>query len=214
MQYCAIGTYPLSSLMSILAWRKTQGWPGKFSIQSMASYTAGTQTVFEQIESTYPIRMPSLQLPAGIRIGKLLRKYQPFPCLSDSWDNSCLVVTEGGKEAEGKVKMSFWILFYLPCLPLGATDIWINFKGFVVVVVNCSSLWAILFPWPRSHAWARSQHTAVLASVASVYLLVRGEVKQRAWDPLCRRKRPETIFWPRVCSPYPSTNQLVSTVFA
>lgn len=132
----------------------------------------------------------------------MLGRYWPLLCPFDSWDNSCLGITEGRKKVEGKGKIPFLILFYLPCLWLRVIDIWTDFKVFVFV--NCSSLWTDLFLWPRSRAWARSQGTTVLAFSGSVYLVVRGEGKLRGWGPLCRRKRPEAMFWPHVCSPSPA----------
>lgn len=162
---------------------------------------SGTQQTLKSIwtnEKYLPAKNAFLT-PAGISPGEMLGRYWPLLCPFDSWDNSCLGITEGRKKVEGKGKIPFLILFYLPCLWLRVIDIWTDFKVFVSV--NCSSLWTNLFLWPRSQAWAGSQGTAVLAFSGSVYLVVRGEVTLRGWGPLCRRKRPEAMFWPQVCLP-------------
>ena len=151
--------------------------------ETMAWCTTDTQKVFEQIESTC---LKQECLPFSFLLASLEEKcwgstHQPFLCFFRSWDNSCLGVSKAGKEVERKGEISFLILFYLPCLQLGSTDIWTDFKAFVFV--NCSSLQTNLFLWPRSQAWARSQGEAIVASLGSVHLLMKGEVQLKAWGP-------------------------------
>lgn len=107
--------------------------------ETMAWYTTGTQNVLEQIWSTCLKQecLPSSFLLASVEEKCWGSTDQPFLCFSYSSDNSCLGVTKAVKEVETKGEISFFILFYLPCLQLGATDIWTDFKAFVCA--NCSS---------------------------------------------------------------------------
>lgn len=129
-------------------------------------------------------------------VGEMLGKYSlAFPLPSDS-TQFLLRSRRSWEGGEGRKKLPFSVLFCLTCLYSGVNGIWTHVKVFVSV--NLSLTWTNLFLWPRSQDWTRPQYTGI-ASLGSVCLTE--EVKLRRRGPLCRRKRPETMFRPRVCLP-------------